>query len=181
MSLESIATSLLTGSMFVDGSDWRDFVQPASYNGVPFLTDSDDLSGGRRGTTHEYPYRDTPENEDLGHKAREYKVTAYVIGNDYQRQRDLLLGVLETGGVGELIHPEYGIQRVAPKSWTVRHSTARGREAAIDITFVQEGKTRMHLAASLMRTNVFAQAYKLYATRGASLRATAISRLGEWL
>lgn len=181
MSLESISRSLLSGAIMGDGASWRDYVQPASYKGIPFLTDSDDMGGGRRGATHEYPYRDTPENEDMGHKAREYKLTAYVLGDDYQRQRDRLLGALEAGGIGELTHPEYGIQKVFAKTWNVRHSTTRGREAAIDITFVQEGKTRLHQNYPTIKTNVSASAYKLYSSDSTAMQAAAAVKLKDWL
>lgn len=45
---------------------WTDRLQPASFRGVAFKVDGDDLQIGRRTVVHEYPGRDTPSVEDMG-------------------------------------------------------------------------------------------------------------------
>ncbi len=117
---------------------WRAQLQPASFRGVPFLVDSDTLTGGRRGPTHEYPWKDEPYNEDMGLKARDYKFAAYVIGDDYFGKRDALINALESNGPGILIHPQYGRQLVRLLTYSVNHNTEKGREARFDLQFIQE-------------------------------------------
>lgn len=172
--------SLLTGAAKPNGSNWRDYLLDAYYKGIPFCVDSDDLSGGRRGATHEYPYRDAPENEDMGHKAREYKVTAYVIGERWQSERDALLKVLEQGGSGELQHPHYGLQQVWAKTWNVRHSTNKQREVSFEITFVQDTKTRQHKQGQNKRVNVAAKAHQNYTVQDSYYQSNAIDTLEQW-
>lgn len=177
MALEQ--NNLLTGAD-LQGS-WRDYVQDASFRGVKFLVDGDDLAGGRRGLTHEFPYRDTPENEDLGHKAREYHITGYVIGDDWQRQRDQLIAALEQGGIAELVHPHYGIQKVWAKSYNVRHSSTRGREAAIEMTFMQEDRTRLHQDYPTVKLNITAATFSQYQAGATTIKASGSAKLEAWL
>ncbi|WP_270796216.1 DNA circularization N-terminal domain-containing protein [Aeromonas sp. QDB11] len=80
-----------------------DRLQPASFRGVAFKVDSDDLQVGRRTVLHEYPGRDTPSVEDLGRETREYAISAYLIGHDFIAERDRLIEALEQAGPGDLV------------------------------------------------------------------------------
>ncbi len=138
---------------------WHDQLQPASFRGVPFLVDGDSMSGGRRGPTHEYPYKDEPDNEDMGLKARQYKFNAYVIGFDYMGKRDALIAALEAKGAGVLIHPQYGSANVQLKSYSVKHQTDKSGEALFDLNFAQEDavthpKTSSNTLAKINTTQV---------------------------
>lgn len=108
----------------------------ASFRGVPFLVDVAERAGGRRLVTHEPPLRDDPYIEDLGRKARTFKVDGHVIGDDYIAQRDALLAALEdVAGPGQLVHPYYGTKRCACGGVTVRESAAEGGMAVLSIDF----------------------------------------------
>ncbi len=127
---------------------WKNQLQPASFRGASFLVDGDTLSGGRRGPTHEYPYKEEPYNEDLGLKARDYKVKAYVIGDDYMSKRNALIAALEAKGPATLIHDQYGAQLVRVMSYSATHSTTKGRECLFDIHFKQEDKASQYPSSS---------------------------------
>lgn len=94
-------------------SAWRDQLQPASFRGVPFHVRSADTEEGRRGVLHEYPLRDDPFVEDMGRKAGEFSLEAFVIGDDYFKARDALRDALKQPGAGELVHPTLGRMQVA--------------------------------------------------------------------
>lgn len=94
-------------------SAWRDQLQPASFRGVPFHVRSADTEEGRRGVLHEYPLRDDPFVEDMGRKAGEFTLEAFVIGDDYFKARDALRDALKQPGSGELVHPTLGRLLVA--------------------------------------------------------------------
>lgn len=155
---------------------WRDQLQAASFRGIPFLVDGDTLSGGRRGPTHEYPYKDKPYNEDMGHKAREYKVSAYVIGDDYFGKRNALINALETRGPGTLIHPQYGMQTVALKSYSIQHSNDRGREAKFDLSFTQEDEVSRYPTAT---SNVTAKVANLQQLAQKTLTLESLAALAD--
>jgi prophage DNA circulation protein len=110
----------------------------ASFRGVAFFVDEVARAGGRRIVTHEFPLRDDPAIEDLGRVARTFPLEGYVLGDDYHRQRDALLAVLEdVTGPGELVHPYYGVRRAVCASLSLRESTADGGIARFSLEFVE--------------------------------------------
>lgn len=119
---------------------WKDKLQPATFRGVPFHAEGDDMAAGRRVQVHEYPQRDKPYAEDLGRATREISISAFVIGPDYMAGRDRLLGALETAGPGTLVHPWYGSMQVVCTSVRVRHSNRDGGMAVFDLGFVEAGE-----------------------------------------
>lgn len=110
----------------------------ASFRGVPFFVEASDRGGGRRAVVHEFPLRDDPFVEDLGRRARAFRVEGYVIGDDYLVQRDALLAALEDiAGPGELVHPFHGVRRAICLNVTVRESRTDGGMATFAIDFVE--------------------------------------------
>lgn len=128
---------------------WKDKLQPASFRGVPFHVESDDLSAGRRTQTHEYPGRNKPYTEDLGRATRKGSIEAFLIGDDYMAARDRLLAALEQGGSGELVHPWHGRMTVnVDDGCRVRHGVRDGRYCAITISFVEAGELAFPTASA---------------------------------
>ncbi|MFV8529506.1 DNA circularization protein [Ralstonia pseudosolanacearum] len=120
---------------------WRDELRPASFRGVPFETRGEHgLSGGRRRATHEYPQRDEPYVEDMGRKARERKITAFVIGSDYMTGRDALIEALEMAGSGELVLPFAGRRSVVAGDFSMMESTEYGGMAVFTLSFTEAGQ-----------------------------------------
>lgn len=127
----------------------------ASFRGVEFKVSERSWSSGRRNQVHEYPDKDTPYTEDLGKKAINYPVTAFVIGDDYQARRDALRKACTEKGPGELVHPDYGSVMVLCDSITIRESLNSQRMATIDLTFIEAGEqaipeTKVDLSGSVM-------------------------------
>jgi prophage DNA circulation protein len=116
---------------------WRDQMGPASFREARFYVDTAERSGGRRGVTHEYPFRDQPHREDTGGMPRTFNVEGHVIGENYFAARDALIAELEKPGPGELVHPYYGTLRVAVDGkFSVRETTDRGGMATFSIPFI---------------------------------------------
>lgn len=116
---------------------WREKMGPAKFRGVPFKVDTAERTGGRRGVTHEYPFRDEPFREDTGRKAHGFSIEGYVLGAEYLAAKEALLQALEEGGPGELVHPYYGARRVAVDTYRVRESSKDGGMATFSIEFVE--------------------------------------------
>jgi len=119
---------------------WKDKLQPASFRGVPFFVEGDDATFGRRTQVHEYPQRDKPFAEDLGRATREYSLTAFIVGADFQAQRDKLQAAIEQEGAGQLVHPFYGQIVVSVKDYRVSHSRENGGMCTISMSFVEAGE-----------------------------------------
>lgn len=110
----------------------------ASFRGVPFFVETSDRTGGRRIVTHEFPFRDEPFIDDMGRRARTFRVEGYVIGDDYVLQRDGLLSALEdASGPGELVHPYHGVRRAICSSVAVRETRSDGRMAVLEMDFAE--------------------------------------------
>jgi prophage DNA circulation protein len=92
---------------------------------------------------HEYPGRDEPFVEDMGLKAREFALTAYVIGTDYQADRDALIDACAKGGAGTLVHPYYGTLNVMCTGCTVSESTGEGGMAVFSLKFMDAGQNAL--------------------------------------
>jgi prophage DNA circulation protein len=118
---------------------WREQYRPGSFRGVPFRTQSNETSGGRRVETHEYPRRDTPWSEDLGRAADRSTIECFVSGPEYLAQRDALIRALRTAGPGTLVHPWNGTLSVVIPGFSCRDSTDDGGIAYFTIEFVESG------------------------------------------
>lgn len=116
---------------------WLDQLQPASFRGVPFHVDTIDVQAGDNVVLREYPFQDLPTVFRMGDGVEEIKFSAYVIGNDYDQQRERLREVLS--GAGDLMHPTAGLMRVfVAGRYTIKEApTAEGGMARFDLTFVR--------------------------------------------
>lgn len=125
---------------------WALSLQRASFRDRLFFVDSHDSSFGRRNVVHEFPLREKPVVEDLGRKAREFTIEAYVLANrnnefDYTLERDLLIAALEEPGPGKLVHPYLGEMQVAVTGGgRLRETSKEGGMARFTLTFTEAGE-----------------------------------------
>ena len=89
--------------------------------------------------THQYPQRDEPFTEDLGRAAREYEISAFVLGEDCVDQAYAVRDAIEQPGPGTLVHPEFGeVQVIARPGGSMSFSQTR-RIVRFTLTFVEAG------------------------------------------
>jgi prophage DNA circulation protein len=138
---------------------WRDSLQKGKFRDAEFYTEASDGSIGRRTEVHEYPLRDKPFVDDLGRRARQITLDAYVLGPDYMAARDRLIEALEKPGPGPLTHHWMGLMQVAVVGEVgISESTREGGMCRFRITFVEAGENKFPTALSDTRTLVDAQA-----------------------
>lgn len=114
--------------------------QKASFRGATFAVFDAEVLFGRRNVLHEYPLRDEPYAEDLGRKAREYTINAFVIGKDLRGARNALMKAIEDNDTpGTLIHPTLGSLSVVPKDCRIRFNNREGGIEYFTLTFVEAG------------------------------------------
>ncbi len=121
---------------------WKRRLRPARFRKATFNVDESVYDAGRRGTTHEFPGRDVPYREDLGRKARVYKVEGFIVGPNYISGKNKLIAKLEEPGSGELIHPYFGRVKVSVENFSVSESTRDGGFVKFSMTFVESGEVR---------------------------------------
>ena len=129
---------------------WREQLRPASFRGVAFKVTSNSGSFGRRVAVHEYPFRDLPYVEDLGRRAREIRIEALLIGNDYMAGRDALIAAVEDAGPGKLVHPTLGELTVSvlDGGMNVDESTEQGGMCRISFSCIESGEARFPSASA---------------------------------
>lgn len=121
---------------------WRDEWQKAKFRDVEFHIRSAGAALGRRNVVNQYPGRDDPYVEDMGRKAREFTLEAFVIGDDYMAWRDKLEAACEQAGPGELVHPSRGRMQVAVQDCRATESIDQGGLASYSLTFIEAGANR---------------------------------------
>ncbi len=119
---------------------WRDQLRSGSFRGAPFLIEHHATEVGRRIALHQYPLRDTPWAEDLGRRARQFRVECFVLGPEYMAARDALIAALEAPGAGTLVHPYFGMRQVVvAQAASVSESTEEGGVCRFTIPFAEAG------------------------------------------
>jgi prophage DNA circulation protein len=134
-----------------NGSAWRARLQPASYDGWQFHVESGARESGRRIVVHEFPKKEFPYSEDMGHRAIEFTVRGYCIQcptdiagsllymRDYTIARDLLQARLDIGGPGWLQLPTMeAVQCVCPR-YRLTEEERLGGYCVFDMSFVEWG------------------------------------------
>ena len=137
---------------------WLEQLRPASFRGVAFHVDTVDVSAGDTVVLREYPFQDLPTVFRMGEAAEEIKLSAYVIGDDYDEQRDALRQVLS--GEGVLVHPTAGSIRcfVAGKYSIKEAPTAEGGMARFDLVFVRAQPRRYPVGSTNTQADARAKA-----------------------
>ena len=94
---------------------WYDQIGISSYRGIVFETAKTSGTFGRRGTLHEFPFKDFGFAEDVGKKSKEIQFAAYVDGDNYLERRAALISAIEDIDTpGTLILKTGEILRVKP-------------------------------------------------------------------
>lgn len=121
---------------------WSEDLLESSIGGVPWYCQAVATQVGRRTTSKELPFRDTPVREDLGRRSRKYGISAMVIGPDYLAARDAIIAVLESPGPHLFVHPWMGELSVIideGSSLDIQESHAEGGWARFSVNFVESG------------------------------------------
>ncbi|WP_296201457.1 DNA circularization N-terminal domain-containing protein [uncultured Hyphomicrobium sp.] len=119
--------------------DWVKTLRKASFRGAHFWVETDSIAYGRRIETHEFPNRDRPYQEDLGEKAIEFNVTAYVASDNLLSEKAALVNACRRRGAGTLVLPTEGSQRVVVFSCERTHDRDKLGYIAFDIHFGEAG------------------------------------------
>ncbi|WP_055135557.1 DNA circularization protein [Pseudomonas corrugata] len=119
---------------------WRDNYRAATFRGVGFFVATADSSHGRRQAVHETAQRDIPFTEDLGRKSREFGITGYLLGKEYDVAREELIKACEQAGPGVLVHPYRGELTVVCRGLTVSETSDEGGKCSLTMTFLEAGE-----------------------------------------
>lgn len=85
--------------------DWGSTLRRASFRGVSFWVEYEDLSGGKRLARHEYAGGKRTRMEEMGLKTPAFGVTAYLLGDGSDVSAALLASACLAAGPGRLVLP----------------------------------------------------------------------------
>lgn len=145
---------------------------PASFRGVPFWVLNDGESGGRRLVVHEFPGRDDPFVEDLGAKARTYKVTAYLASEGVAARAAALSAAVGRKGAGTLVLPSHGPKQVHAQEFERTRERDRQGYIAFSLSYVQEGYASALFSVASLANLIFVAADAVQAVVGQAFAAT---------
>ncbi len=120
---------------------WRDQLMPATLDGVAFEYRQVQDTAGRRTALFEYPGGEEPYIEDLGPHAKQWRLEAFLIGENYHVTLQELEDVLNTPGVRKFNHPYRGeLPAKLLGKYTTTHSDQEGGMVKISFTLVEAGQ-----------------------------------------
>ncbi len=88
---------------------------------------------------HQYPQQEEHWAEDLGQNAKSETLDVYVLGTNYDTQKDALLLALDKPGSGTLVHPYLGALDVQMGEYTWTISSKQGGYCKITIEYSRAG------------------------------------------
>lgn len=156
--------------MVVSPDDAR--LKSASFRGIPFAYLDYSTEGGRRTVTHEYPWRDDNYVEDMGLMTDQFRVNAFLVGDEHDIRADALEAAIRTKGAGELVHPRHGTLLVQITTYTRGESVQSGGMTTFALNFIKAGEPRYPTT----QRNVQAAALALQSSLSQRLRAEALKQ-----
>jgi prophage DNA circulation protein len=114
---------------------------PASFDGLPFYVDAQELEEGRRVLTQEYPGAEDHDNEDLGLNATRFEITAYFASDNADNDAQALRARLRIEGPGLLTLPMFGAVQARAVRWRPGWQQQRLNYVGFQVVFVEESDT----------------------------------------
>ncbi|WLR92945.1 DNA circularization N-terminal domain-containing protein [Shinella zoogloeoides] len=116
--------------------DWTKTLRRASFRGVSFWVEAEDLAGGKRLARHEYAGGRTTYLEEMGLATPDFSVTAYLVGDDSDARAILLTQAAQTPGPGRLVLPMDRGQMAYVEGFRRSRSRDRAGYIAFDFTAI---------------------------------------------
>lgn len=134
---------------------WTERLFDASFKGFNFFVESSTIQNlGKRVQVYETLNSDELIIDEFGSAPKTYNLNAYLIGEDYDLKKQEFLKLLNSGGEGELIHPELGRQEVYLQNLvSINESSDRGGYCSFNLSFIAAKKyTPPEIKTSLKQT-----------------------------
>lgn len=120
--------------------NWMQTLRRATFRGVPFRVDDEALpKTGRRVAVHEYTKAEEHGTEDMGRLPREFRIKAYIHGDDADADVQDLVDACSTAGEATLVLPFFGPQRVRCTGCSPAHGRDKLGYVTVDLEFVEAG------------------------------------------
>jgi prophage DNA circulation protein len=146
--------------MQLPNATWRAQLVKGSFRGAYFHCESYGMESGRRIVMHQFPKKDLPYAEDMGHNAIGWAVRGYCITypmdltndktllyqRDYRVARNALITALENGSAGWLQTPTIPGLWCLVQRYRISEEERLGGFCTFDMSFVEYGRQSFSLA-----------------------------------
>lgn len=119
---------------------WRDRFLVGSFKGVEFRMDEHDATFARTIVIHGFPGSENHFSQDTGREPDGFAVRAFIVGENYDLERDRFLAACSSPGPGQLVHPYLGSRFVHCKSVVLRENRQELGIVRFDLVFIEAGE-----------------------------------------
>jgi prophage DNA circulation protein len=121
----------------------------ASYRDISFYVKEQSKAGGKRGKIWNFPFENTPYNQEIGHKPSTIAIDGYLIGGDIQQRERDLTEAFEASNAGILIHPVYGEFSATVYSYSFKFTSSESKIIHFSAEFSIEKRLKIALKIDL--------------------------------
>lgn len=137
--------------------DWAATLRPASFRGVPFEVEDDDIRNLLRQAVHEIP-NGSWTVERLGRGATEVSLKGYVTGDVVDIRQSALGAAFQDDRPGLLILPMLGPMQVAPIELERSRSGSKHGKVVVSMRFVLKPSMVLGISPAFLANGIFAAA-----------------------
>lgn len=120
--------------------NWPKTIPGASFKGFPFHVEDEGIGeSGRLVALHPFAKAETHGTEDMGRKARQYHVTAYIVGDDADGRAQGFVERCSTKGPGLLVLPVTESVEVHCVGCSTNNRKSEMGKVAFDLKFIEKG------------------------------------------
>ncbi len=120
--------------------DWTKTLPNASFQGRPFYVEREELTNaGRKVAVHEFAKSEDHATEDMGRKTRQFRFSAYIVGDSADTDAQSFVEMCSTAGDGTLILPVLGSYTVKCTGCNATSEKMKLGYVAIELEFIESG------------------------------------------
>lgn len=120
--------------------NWPKTIPGASFKGFPFQVEDEGVGeSGRLVALHPFSKAETHGTEDMGRKARQYHVTAYIVGDDADVRAMAFVERCSTPGPGLLVLPITDSTMAHCVACGTNNRKSEMGKVAFDLKFLEKG------------------------------------------
>ncbi len=122
------------------------------YRDIPFYVKEQSKAGGKRGKIWNFPFQNTPYNQEIGYKPPTIAIDGYLIGGDIRDREKQLTEAFDAPNAGILIHPVYGEFLATVYSYSFKFTSSESGIINFSAEFSIEKQIKIPLRVDLKKS-----------------------------
>ena len=122
------------------------------YRDISFHVKEQSKAGGKRGKIWNFPFQNTPYNQEIGYKPPTIAIDGYLIGGDIRDREKQLTEAFDAPNAGILIHPVYGEFLATVYSYSFKFTSSESGIINFSAEFSIEKQIKIPLRVDLKKS-----------------------------